>query len=606
MADVTNEKDNLTEKIIEMENLLDIGKYSFVEREWRFLPSEVRLEIMEFCLNRGIYYFINEQHFQNWPNDVRMLQEAIREYAEQFHMTERQVEWLKEYFRGPFYDGKDSVKTLATYVRMKNYYKLTQRYSFYTPELVSQNLRMLKCDPRRTNARIQFLLEQTPEGIVTDSQFVKEIVDRNQEFNFRHQDVLEEKMEAFQEQDEYQFLLDITQNDVSEDVYAKFLEYALRTFYGDTKLLERIEQKRSQLLEKVSIVKKENLPESVEKNKKNSYMRLEVTESENGNLNGKPEDSREEAVGEQQDDSGKKQETFEQSEVEKKKWKGMIVEYGNIMMGVVVPEDVTELSNEEIKEIFEKRRKTQGATRKKETSGSLTLEDETNLDSLLVDIVNAFPIEKKPSSQRRGGTKERGISSRKPLDKQAIAAYINELSKMGITCEGRISREQGGTKAAGEDCVYYYIFCQGKYRILEPIGQPNNRTLVMRLNKEENNLEQLVKHNSIPELVKKGIMCRLNHKDNKEYDYSPIRLANILQLVNEGSKIQNWDRNRVKEEITQLLPKSEIPNAMEYISNICKETSYNIKRKIRKLEINATHQNAGTDEKVFDVGEVEI
>ena len=37
MADVTNTEDNIQEKIAEMINLINEGKCSFVEKEWRFL-----------------------------------------------------------------------------------------------------------------------------------------------------------------------------------------------------------------------------------------------------------------------------------------------------------------------------------------------------------------------------------------------------------------------------------------------------------------------------------------------------------------------------------------------------------------------------------------
>lgn len=540
MADVTNTEDNIQEKIAEMINLINEGKYSFVEKEWRFLSSEVRLELMEYCLKNGLYYFINEQHFQKWNSDISMLKGAVKEYAEKLHMSEEQVAWLKDSFRGKIYDGKETVKLFATYVRMKEYYQLTEKYDFYTPELISQNLRMLKCDSRRTDARIQFLLEQSPDGIVADSQFVKEIIDRNKEFNFRHQDVLEEKMEAFQSKEEYVFLLDIVQNDVSENVYAKFLEYALRTFYGDKRLLERIEYKRRQFTQRASEGKKEDAPV---------------------------------------------------------KMKTVMVERGDRITSITVPEDVQVVSQEDIEKILKRDRES--------ASVGFSLEDEVGLNDLFTEINNAFPIEEKPFIKRKSGTKEREVSGKKPLDKKAIKKYIDGLENMGIPCEGCISTTEGGTKAAGEDSVYYYIFSQGKYRVLEPIGQPNNRTLIMRLNEEEDNLEALVKNNSISKLVKDGIMCRLNHRTNgeREYDYCYMRLANILQLINEGVKSQTWDRDRIKSEITELLPKEEIPNAMQYITGISKNTAYEIKKKVRILESKA---NQSSSELSSEAGEVDF
>ena len=544
MAEYVNNNNNVENITVDdLKRQLDNGKYEYVESKWRFISGKERLELMEYCLEQRKFSFIDDRHFEIWQNDGEILEEALKEYAKKFEMSKLSIASLEVFFDKKA-RGDSSIRRFMVYKRLKDYYELTEKYPFFSKRLIAENKRILRCDPRRTDARIQFLAECSPEDLERKYIF-SEIVDTNKEFNFRHQYELEDKIETLKGRPEYNFIAELAEKDSPAYPYAKFLEYAIRAIYNDYGLINSMRRKGIEFEQKApGEGKKEKVDDS--KGKKVGNKTVETVELSNGMLTSIP----------------------------------------------VGPDGTVD--EKSLQEIWDR---LSGKTPQQSADGVSSV-----MGAFLPDPQNNHGH----TSGLRPGTK--GLGKREPLDKDKIGKFIEDVKELGFECDGRVERSSGGYLAKNEDTVIYYTFSQGNYRVLEPVGQPNNRTLIMYMRDEEN-FSEIVKTNSITDLIVQRKLFRLNHDTQDVYNWSPYRLANILQIIGdvershrkektkgeiglaqgieESAKSEkaektvgpaeltkpaelggDWTREKLKEEITKSVPREEIPEATKYIKNV--------------------------------------
>lgn len=572
-------------QIEELKSNLRDRKYEDVEKVWRTLSGEARLELMRFCYKSGIDNFISDKHFDFWWTDRGLLLGTdnivsdieyggiIKEYGEIFNLSDGQLEFVRNGFRGERYDyeGRESVKDVALYTRLFDYKELVEKFDFLSYELLGKHPRIFKCDPRRTESRIKFLKEQGKINLIqifdgsysveNEEAFMEDLFSKKEMFNLKYQKELEKKLEEMSREGDYQALVSMIRDDAPGSAYDSFLELALRAIYGDKKLLKDINE-RKELLEKIRQLNE-------------NQVRINAQNKENS----EPEKPRE--------------------------IKYVMTELPGGRVGCVAIDVETGLPIE-----------------MPELSININLENNSEVSELFWVV---YPSDggRKPSSKTPtvGGTGK----ERKALDKEANERYLEELEKLGITCEGYFASSEG-QPAAGEDMVYHYILkreeegvsSKGQYVICEAIGQEGNATYIIKV-REEEDLRELLQRNKMAELVELDRAVRVYHTSD---NCSPMRIKNLFQLVDEGIKdVRNtWSREKLQKEITELVPASEIPDAVKYVTEVSgklegiteftKRTAKNIKEKIKKVEqndINASNGgNSGESVSEKDSEEVEI
>lgn len=501
-----NERNNKVE-IIKV--LLRERRYQDIDERWRFLSGDEVLELMLYSFESGNEKLIDKEHFEKWSPDTIFLKDKIAEFAELFKLSKGQVDFVRRGFCGERYKDKETVREVALYTRFLGYSELVKKFDFISPETFGGSPRIFKCDPRRTESRIRFLLEigrinfSVKEGVLSISnypEFMEDLYSKTENFNYRYQSLLEKKIQSLDKEGDYKAIASMVY-EVPDYSYDKFLELALRAIYGDKSLLTRIEERK----------------ERFEKNK--------------------------------------------------------------------ISQNILQISNEQ---------------KSVETASQEVASLESKIDMVsndeVLELFNVIEMNE-PTNPRGGGNthlRERGESNRLPLDEKAIDEYINKLKAMGIKCLGYIT-SNAGIKVANEDYVRHYVFEYENYKILEPIGQPGNASYVIPFT-DDKEFEEMMKENTKRELVMQERAVQVNHKllANGEYNYSPMRVKNLIQIVKEGKKdlSNGWTIEKLQSEITELVPESEIPEAVEYITEFTKATAKRISNKIKKMEKRISEEEA--------------
>lgn len=219
------------------------------------------------------------------------------------------------------------------------------------------------------------------------------------------------------------------------------------------------------------------------------------------------------------------------------------------------------------------------------------------------------------------------LGKREPLNKRKIEEFIQNAMQAGFKFLGYITTESG-VKALNEDFVFLYLFEKNGKRFLEPIGQVDNRTRqILDEERTIDELRELFKVKTFPELVKMGIIRNFNHDrtdDTKAYDYSAAlqKLINYAELTTERTKkkkvildktenvvpvspvsVSPVSISKVQEELTETVPKEEIPSMAQYILDLAREAGVPISEEHAQLaaeEMKKREADMSGDAKIED------
>ncbi len=210
-----------------------------------------------------------------------------------------------------------------------------------------------------------------------------------------------------------------------------------------------------------------------------------------------------------------------------------------------------------------------------------------------------------------------------PLRDPVARDFITNVIDEDISYEGVIGTNVG-TKVAGRDKVYYFVFAtgeNGRYKILEPIGQPHNATFVFRTEKNVRELAEILSKKKIclDRFVENKEAIRIYHSTKHgELNDCPNRLRLIAEALMGPRKeetsekadetdfsdysAQALSRRMLKTAIsnspitledltnfsTQRVNTSELPDVKAYIARLYRATDERKRRNIAKKVGNIT------------------
>ena len=227
------------------------GFYDIVEKGWRRLGEEARLEVMQRAFRESQYRFIDREHFSIFPSDLDSIKNKITSYSKMFGLTEWECNGILTRFKGGKYEKGQALPELALYSRLKEYVDFANEIEPLSLALLVENHRIFRCEASRTAARVKFLQEVNPDIINDEKKFVEELLMFSDEFNIKYQAQMEKKISTLDAATYKAAVLLSTKrvNDMNMDEdekqyfqYDNFLELALKVAYGDRGILDRIEK----------------------------------------------------------------------------------------------------------------------------------------------------------------------------------------------------------------------------------------------------------------------------------------------------------------------------------------------------------------------------
>ena len=203
--------------------------------------------------------------------------------------------------------------------------------------------------------------------------------------------------------------------------------------------------------------------------------------------------------------------------------------------------------------------------------GTLTEPEKEKMQYLskeAIEISNSSEIEEAsytvidmtPNEQRSGSSsishlppvdstpKRRRSDKYNPLKDPIAREFITHVISDDISYDGVIGTNVG-TKVGGRDKVYYFVFSvgeNGKYKVLEPIGQPHNATFVIQTSKDVRELAEILSKKKIclDRLVANKEAIRIYHS-TKQIDSSDC--PNRLRLIAESLRSHGNDEDKEEE-----------------------------------------------------------
>lgn len=243
----TQEKEKFLNFIVKM---YESKEYKYLLDNWKVLESNERQEILYRAYKDNIRLFVGPKHFEEHPADKQVLANAMEENANKLGMNFPELGEVFWGFKGKKYETltKDEAtveRTLATYVRLREYCELVDKYhQIDFLEILKLNRSILKCDSVRTEARLKFLLEQNNGFFSDKTEVARELSLINERFNLKYQRDIEQKLFLLEPGSVAYSTLASRTGDIPDSAYDKFLELALRVVYGDKKLIGLIERER--------------------------------------------------------------------------------------------------------------------------------------------------------------------------------------------------------------------------------------------------------------------------------------------------------------------------------------------------------------------------
>ncbi|MBO5142454.1 MAG: hypothetical protein J6C46_05575 [Clostridia bacterium] len=200
---------------------------------------------------------------------------------------------------------------------------------------------------------------------------------------------------------------------------------------------------------------------------------------------------------------------------------------------------------------------------------------------------------------RLGGLEDLGnpkITTSEGLNEKRIGEFIELLMGKGFKCEGYVEAKSG-VPCSGELYVRLYFLEKDGVKILEPIGQLGNRTLViLDRGKTTEEIIDVLKKNTVKDLWGQGFLDRRNHKwaDNSyNYDFTEKLLDDIVkkeknkELLSQEPKKRGRNRKNladINEELVKTTPREDIPAVLKYVKDIGEKTEVDL------LELSANHE----------------
>lgn len=246
----THEKDDFLKFLLKM---YDEKQYKFFTDNWRTFEEDERLEILYRAYRDNIKVIINPSHFQNYTLDKQVLVNGMQKYADKFGLAIDEINQIFWGFKGKRYESQNKEeafieRALATYVRLREYHELTERYAQVNfGDILKLNLNILRCDSNRTESRLNFLLEENNGTIIDKEKVAKELSMVNWQFNLMYQKEIEQKLFLLEPGTVAYNVLASKSGEIPDFAYDKFLELALRVIYGDEKLIKLIESERKKV-----------------------------------------------------------------------------------------------------------------------------------------------------------------------------------------------------------------------------------------------------------------------------------------------------------------------------------------------------------------------
>ena len=257
---------------------------------WRTFGENERQEILYRAYKNNIRLFVGPKHFEEHPMDKQVLVDAMEKQSNKLGLNIPEIGEIFWGFKSKKYENLTSEeatveRTLATYVRLREYCELADKYAqIGFDEILKLNRSILKCDSVRTEARLKFLLDQNNGAFPDKLEVARELSLVNDRFNLKYQKDIEEKLFLLEPGSIAYSTLASRTGDIPDYAYDKFLELALRVTYGDKKLIGLIERERKRVfLEKQPKSDKKETPNVEEQEKESSEVpeiTPEVTEEE--------------------------------------------------------------------------------------------------------------------------------------------------------------------------------------------------------------------------------------------------------------------------------------------------------------------------------------
>ena len=190
------------------------------------------------------------------------------------------------------------------------------------------------------------------------------------------------------------------------------------------------------------------------------------------------------------------------------------------------------------------------------SSSTLTKINKNALEQAEYQIVD---LPSNPSNGGGGGEPSNHPPHHRPrvvynyLEDPVVSKYLNEVLDDDIQFEG-VFATNIGTKVPGRRFVYYYVFSPTEcsdYKIIEPIGQKNNRTFMLRTKLDFEDLcEQLsLKRKCLDDLARSGEVIRINHAGP---DVETVNCPNRMKLI--ASVAEEIEKKRKNLETSEEVP----------------------------------------------------
>lgn len=225
------------------------GDYSLVRREWRMLSSEERLNIYYLLYKTNNIKFIDFEQFKVHYSDLKLIQEAKIKCSKEIGLT---VEQQKEIYYGLKFTGKSKdyddevvLRNIIAYGMFREHAEVFKDNPVFK-ELISENLSLINCDPRRTNARICLLMNLGGHKNNIED-FIQELMLSREEFDYLYRETMEDKLYEWQEKDldSYNELMRGKNDPFYMD--SKELEEGLAIFYSDVEYAKNIEKQKRKI-----------------------------------------------------------------------------------------------------------------------------------------------------------------------------------------------------------------------------------------------------------------------------------------------------------------------------------------------------------------------
>lgn len=479
------------------------GDYEMLDSLWLDFPQELRLEIIYRAQRDGVKHFTNEERFvteygeHSGNSDFEAIIKAVNGMGYDLGLTSQEIKDLHNYMRISDYNSKsvftiELEKLLMLYRRLREYTELDEKYECLDLNDNKFNFSLMKCDPRRTEARIKFLLELGDSVMPKGANLKGHLTMPSNRFNLRYQSDIERRVSVIEPGSiEYVALAEYVNGD-PECAYDKFLEVALMAVYGDKKLVEIIEKKREQVREEI----------------------LRETEIE------------------------------------------LLRQDAEKADGIQEPEEFIR--------------------------------------------IHGMPVESREETERGSGNGHETSNSRlEVFDLQRINEFLGELRKYGIRRIGELETD-GGVPAKNKDFVIFQILEVDGCRILEPVGQANNRTYIIRGSETLEEIRGIIETRGRDALVTEGYAMRFNHHrtENQTYDYASQiqKLKNLALLTRELASKRQLDISleQIRQEVTALIDKGEIPKASSYIRKLKQAADFIFRRTEKQADEPGQRENGYT------------